>query len=302
MNANVPPGRSQRRASARNAGRRARSTWLSQKPANRASTAPVRLGPRVADVDVGAQPVREQPVAGAIERRLGRVVDRQLALAGEQRRPPAGAGRELDDLPRNRQTRRASGQRRRARRSRPCRGSGHERSGRGAGTSRRIRARGPRSTRPGRRPAVAALGDRRTRAAPGPGRAARPRSVIASRSRNRRKPLSPALPTQVGQSCAQPSRSSGPRHVCAVPHHRQSNVARNGTAPDQASDRRPAAGRGDVDERLGVDDLGQELDAVDDPRPRPAEVGRAVDREHRAAADGRQLGRTSPGAGSAPTR
>ena len=28
MNANVPPGRSQRRASARNAGRRARSTWL----------------------------------------------------------------------------------------------------------------------------------------------------------------------------------------------------------------------------------------------------------------------------------
>ena len=68
----------------------------------------------------------------------------------------------------------------------------------------------------------------------GTGTPARPRSVIASRRRKRRKPLSPALPMQVGQSCAQPSMSSEPRHVWAVPHHRQSNVARNGTL-DQAS-------------------------------------------------------------------
>ena len=42
------------------------------------------------------------------------------------------------------------------------------------------------------------------------------------------------------------------------------------------------------DERVGVEDLGQHLDAVDDPRAGPAEVGRAVEREDLPAPDGRR--------------
>ena len=82
---------------------RSRSTWLSQNPVNSASATPIRLGPRVADVEVGPQPVRDEALAGAIEGRRRRVVQRQLALRGEQRRPPAGAGRQLDDPAADRQ-------------------------------------------------------------------------------------------------------------------------------------------------------------------------------------------------------
>ena len=57
----------------------------------------LRLGPRVADVEVGPQVVRDQALAGELERRLGRVVAPQLAAAGEERRPPARARGELDD-------------------------------------------------------------------------------------------------------------------------------------------------------------------------------------------------------------
>src|SRR6185312_16012635 len=59
---------------------------------------PIRLGPRVADMDMGAQAVGEEAVAGPVERGRRGVVDRQLALRREERRPPAGARRELDDL------------------------------------------------------------------------------------------------------------------------------------------------------------------------------------------------------------
>ena len=54
-------------------------------------------------------------------------------------------------------------------------------------------------------------------------------------------------------------------------------------------DRHPAAGRAALNERVGVEDLGEELDAIDHPRPRAAEVGRAVHGEQLAAADRRQI-------------
>ena len=130
----------------------------------------------------------------------------------------------------------------RGRPPRPCRRSVRGRSDRGGGTSRRTRARGPRSRRPsrGRARRCGRRGcwrrtrrgirrrDRRDRLAAAPARAL-PRSAIPARSRVRRNGLSPAFPTQSGHSWAQPSTSSGPRTVWRVPHHRQSNVARNGT-------------------------------------------------------------------------
>ena len=64
---------------------------------------PVRLGPRVTHVEVSAQPVRDQALASAIERRRSGVVQGELALRCEQGRPPAGAGRQLDDLARDRE-------------------------------------------------------------------------------------------------------------------------------------------------------------------------------------------------------
>jgi hypothetical protein len=42
--------------------------------------------------------VGQQALARPLERLLDRVVDPQLALLRQQRRPPAGARRELDDL------------------------------------------------------------------------------------------------------------------------------------------------------------------------------------------------------------
>src|SRR4029079_2293453 len=55
----------------------------------------VGLRPRVADMEMRAEAVGQQPVAGAFEGGGGRVVAPKLALLGEERRPPAGAGREL---------------------------------------------------------------------------------------------------------------------------------------------------------------------------------------------------------------
>ena len=112
--------------------------------------------------------------------------------------------------------------------------------------------------------------------------------------------MSPALPTQSGQSWAQPSRSSGrPRRVGrAAPE--ASNVA--GTASQPTPDRRPATRRRDVDEPFGIEDLGQQLDAVDDPRSGPAEVGRPVEREDRPAASGGAGRRSTAGRPSEPIR
>jgi len=40
----------------------------------------IRLGPRVADVDVGAEAMSDEPLSSPLERRLGRVIDGQLTF------------------------------------------------------------------------------------------------------------------------------------------------------------------------------------------------------------------------------
>ena len=206
---------------------------------------PVRLGPRVATVEVGTEPVGDEPLARALERGRRGVVQRELALRGQERRPPAGAGGQLDDLAADRQA------------VEPAPGGVQLRVP--GGVVDRAARVPPAAQVPvvvlgrprlvvGEHLGIGVGGRSRRRPAGGPcrhgstagadPRAAAPRSVSASRSRKRRKPLSPALPTQVGQSCAHPSRSSGPRQACAFPHHRQSKVARYGIAPATA---RPAS-------------------------------------------------------------
>ena len=56
-----------------------------------------RRRPRVALVEMGQEVMRHQPSAGELEWRRGRVVAPQLALGGEQRRPPARAARQFHD-------------------------------------------------------------------------------------------------------------------------------------------------------------------------------------------------------------
>ena len=48
---------------------------------------------------MGPQVVRDQPLAGPLQRSRRSVVQRKLSLGRQKRRPPAGPGRELDDLP-----------------------------------------------------------------------------------------------------------------------------------------------------------------------------------------------------------
>ena len=238
MNANVPPGLSQRRTIAEELGQPGARDVAQPEAGEDGIDLPIGLGPRVAHVEVRAQPVRDEALAGALERRGGPVVERQLALRGEQRRPPAGPGRELDDLAADRQL------------VEPAPG-GVELGVPGGVVDRPALVAAAAQVPvvvlggPGlvvgehvgvdvgvggsARPVAARRARASARHGHGPAPPAAPRSVSAWRSRKRRNPLSPALPTQSGQSCAQPSRSSGPRHVWAVPHHRQSNVARNGT-------------------------------------------------------------------------
>src|SRR5439155_6694475 len=59
---------------------------------------PVWLGPGVAHVQMRPEAMGHQSFPGTLERSGRRVVERQLALRREQRRPPAGAGGQLDDL------------------------------------------------------------------------------------------------------------------------------------------------------------------------------------------------------------
>ena len=80
--------------------------------------------------------------------RCRRVVQRELALAGEQRRPPAGARGQLDDPAADRQPVQPSTGRGRSPRATRRRGSRRGHSGPGAGTSRRTRSRVLRSRRP----------------------------------------------------------------------------------------------------------------------------------------------------------
>ena len=181
---------------------------------------------------------------------------------------------------------------------------------RGAGTSRRIRARGPRSRRPSRRrwPVSAARRDFAATVRCGRGRAvtvaaATPaplpvgqrltqaeaqEAVVAGLADAVRAELRPALEIVRATARRAGSRTTGSRRS-------RGTASGGGPAPAAGRGRdvtaRPASttGRSDVDERVRVEDLGQQLDAVDDPRSGPAEVGRAVEREDLAAADGGQL-------------
>ena len=242
---------------------------------------PIGLGPRVAHVEV-------RPQACATSRSRARssgagvaVVERQLALdarSGDHQPVPAASS---TISPRDRQ------------RVEPAPGGvelgvpgrvvdrARARSGRGAGTSRRTRGRGPRSRRASSasmsRPAGRAGGGRRD----GRGLRARPRVRVARRGRRARARSAPGAAGSAGTRCRRPCRRSRDRAApsprgrpargrrARVPHHRQSKVARNGTgARAYGVDRRPRPERRDVDERVGVEDLGQQLDAVDDPRAR----------------------------------
>ena len=248
MNAKIPPGLSQRRTMRQELVEPGARHVAQPEPGEQRVDRPIRLGPRVAHVQVRPQAMRDQALARPIERRRCR---RRRATARPCRRGAATTSRCRRRARRSRRGsagRPASARPRRARRSRRRRGRGRARTGRGADTSRRIPGRGPRSRRASRHRDRSSAGARpgpcvgrgagrparRSRLGGGRGRrppaaaAAAPRSVSAWCSRNRRKPLSPALPTQSEQSCAQPSRSSGPRHAYASPHHRQSKVARNG--------------------------------------------------------------------------
>ncbi len=231
--AKVPPGLSQRRTRARNPGRPGARDVAQPEPAEDRVHLAVRLGPGVADVEVGPQPMGQQALAGEVEWRLGRVVAGEAALRGEERRPPAGAGGQLHDLAGEREPVEPQGGLVELR----VPGLIVDRAV-GVPTAAEVPVvvlAGPglvvgdhlrRRARP--RPPSSAAARPRPRSRPVGRPAARPRSSRAVLSRNRRKPLSPARPTQSGQSWAQPSRSSGPRVVQRVPHHRQSNAARYG--------------------------------------------------------------------------
>ncbi len=195
MNANVPPGLSQRRTIAEEVVEPVARDVAQPEAGEHGVDLPIGLGPRVAHVEVRPQPVRDEALAGALERRRRPVVERQLALRGEERRPPAGPRRELDDLAADRAARRASDPPRRARRSRRRRGSGRARSGRDAGTSRRTRAPGPRSRRACRR--------RRRRRRPA-GSAARRRLGLAGRGLGHGRAPRSAGGSALGQRLAQP--------------------------------------------------------------------------------------------------
>ena len=141
--------------------------------------------------------------------------------------------------------------------------------------------------RRGRRRRGAALGQRLVQPEP-------EEAVVAGLAHAVRAELRPALEVvrRRGSVCA--SRTTGSR--------RSLGTASGRGASGSAVDRRPRPERRDVDERVRVEDLGQELDAVDDARTRPAEVGRAVEREDLAAPDGGQVLVARRAPASAPTR
>ena len=259
MNANVPPGFSQRRTRRQELRGPLPLDVAQPEPAEHAVDLPIRLRPGVADVDVGPQAMGDQPIAGAIERRLGGVVEPELALGGEERRPPAGAGGELDDLALERE------------RVEPRAGAVELR------VPGRVVDRAVRVAAAAQVPVVVlagaglVVGDHRIAVGSGgrgrgirggrrspPARVASPRSprpgaVIASRSRNFRNGLSPALPRQSGQSWAQPSRSSGrarrPRPAAPQAVERRARQRRLRWHRPAQLERRPAADRRRLDER-----------------------------------------------------
>jgi hypothetical protein len=64
---------------------------------------PIGLGPGVAHVEVRPELVRDEALTCALERRRRPIVERELALRGEEGRPPTCPCRELDDLAPDRQ-------------------------------------------------------------------------------------------------------------------------------------------------------------------------------------------------------
>ena len=133
----------------------------------------------------------------------------------------------------------------------------------------------------------------------------------------RRVPRSPRAGARAGTRCRRPCRgrsstaAPSPRgrrgrgSIHGVPHHRQSKVARNDEGTGAASalvDARPGVGRRHAVERGRVEELGQDLDAVDDPRAGPREQARRR-RPRTRARRGRRAGPPSRrAAASAPTR
>ncbi len=103
MNANVPPGLSQPPDEPQERVEAGAGDVAQPEAGEHGVHRAVGLGPRVTDVEVGAESMRDQTFACAIERRRRRVVERELALRGEQWRPPAGPGGELDDVAVDRQ-------------------------------------------------------------------------------------------------------------------------------------------------------------------------------------------------------
>ena len=99
-----PPGASQRAARSRKSAVRSRSTWLSQNPANSAPAgSPSGAAHASRTWRWARRPWASEALASALEGGRRRVGAPQLALAREQRRPPAGAGGELDDPAAHRQ-------------------------------------------------------------------------------------------------------------------------------------------------------------------------------------------------------
>ena len=298
MTANVPPDFSQRRASRQELVQTA--AWDVAQPEPREEAVDgCRSGSAQASRTWrwARSPCATRRSRASSSGASARVVDPQLALLGEERRPPAGARPPARRSARRREAGRASGRRRRARPSRRRHGSGRAVPAAaevpvvvsaGAGVVVGAHLAHPVRSRPAA-PAVAARHGRARPARRAVERRPKPEPqerVVAGLAQAVRTELRPALEV------------AGPRGCHARPHHRQSKAARYGAA---SVERGPAPGRRDVDERLRVEDLRQQLDPVDHPRAGPAEVGGPVDGEHLSATDGLDRSRP-PAAASVPTR
>ena len=274
MKANVPPGCSQRRTIARNSASLARGTWLSQKPVKTASTC--RSGSahasrtwRCARSWCATRRSRARSSGAAVA-----VVERQLALRGEERRPPAGPGRELDDLAPDREL------------VEPAPGDIE------LGVPGRV-VDGPALVAPATQVPVVVFGGaglvvgehgrrrRRSGTAVGPAPAASATRPSAAAPAPPRARSAPGATGSAGSRCHRPCRRSpdraapSPRGRPDRGRHARPRTTGNRTSRETAlarvalrPDRRPRAERRDVDEGVGVEDLGQQLDAVDDARPR----------------------------------
>ena len=276
MKASVPPGTSQRRARARNATRLGPRHVAQPEAHEQGIGRRLRLGPRVADVEMGPQVVRDQALAGELERRLGRVVAPQLASrrGAATTSPCRWRARRSDPQT---EARRASGRPCRGRTSRPCRRSGRAVAaaaevpvvvlagpGLVVGDHLRVEPGRRRGGSPAPPPAPPRPRSARTPARLPGARPVRPGRRAAGSAGTGSRPLGRGSRGRAGPS---PRDRRARASRARPPHQRQVNDARNGTGrlrPGSA----PAHRRGDVDEPVGIEDLGEQRDAVDDPRAR----------------------------------